>query len=366
MRSIQSLLKTYWAMIVVIITLLPAFSSCSNFSDKLTDALSGASKSMTLDGNSLYHQSEEIKLAVGSLEIAGEVEAPGLVALKNYYKREVYLKEALFDPDSGIVFTGAYRYRGYSLFDLLHPFVQQKKNMETFRPAIDLYLIVENDKGEKVSFSWSEVFHTTNPHQVLIATEVAPIKPYRREVDYPVGNTWKLVNAGDLFAFRTLENPVKITVLSFDEKEYTIVRDLQPMYSEAISVVSGQAFVGEMEIASDSTQWLKYHTSFYGMGMGNHGNKYFEGPRLIDVMPGGFDPFDANMNRHGLVCMAGIDGYRAIFSFSELFNRVDQVFPILAIPPDTLDGGYYRMFHPVDFYADRSVKSLAEMYFFMK
>ncbi len=349
---------------VIIFALLTIFSSCSYFSEKISDTLSGASKSISLNGNSLFHQSEEVKLAVGSLEIAGEVEAPGLVELKNYYKREVYLKEALFDEDSGMVFTGAFRYRGYSLFDLLHTFVQQKKNMETFRPVIDLYLVIENDMGEKVSFSWSEIFHTTNPHQVLIATEVAPIKPYRREVDYPVGTTWKLVNAGDLFAFRSLENPVKITVHSFDDKEYTIVRDLDPMYSGAIAVLADQVFVGEIGLTSDSTQWLKYHTSFYGMGMGYHGAKYFEGPKLLNMMPGSFDPFDAYWNRIGLVCMVGADGYRAVFSYSELFNRADQVFPILSIPTDTLDGGYYRMFHPIDFYADRSVKSLSEMYFF--
>ncbi|MFW5758861.1 MAG: hypothetical protein ACOCYO_09280 [Bacteroidota bacterium] len=59
-----------------------------------------------------------------------------------------------------------------------------------------------------------------------------------------------------------------------------------------------------------------------------------------------------------------MDSYRAIYSFSELFNRTDQVFPILAVPDDPMDGGFYRIFHPSEFYADRSVKSVKEMYLF--
>jgi hypothetical protein len=330
----------------------------------LPDALTGASKPMVLDGNSLFHQTETISLEVGELLIGGEVKHPGKVNLDDFYQREVMVKEAFYDHEKGIDFVGAYRYRGYSLFDLLHPFNYQKKNADEFKPAIDLYLVIENDQGKSVSFSWSEIFHTNIPHQVLIATEMAPIVPYRKDVDYPAGKSWRLVCGNDLFAYRMLDNPVRITVRSFDEKTYPIQRNLEQMHSPGISVVfeDGKSF--RLDQNRDSSVYKKYFSSFYGMGMGYHETKFFSGPLLNELLEDKISLFDADWISNGLICFAGLDGYRAIFSFSELFNRTDQVSPILAVPENPQDGGFYRIFHPAEFYADRSVKSVQEMYFF--
>ncbi|MFW6222463.1 MAG: hypothetical protein ACOC3T_02500, partial [Bacteroidota bacterium] len=261
-------------------------------------------------------------------------------------------------------FIGAYRYRGYSLFDLLHPFNQEKKNMEEFRPAIDLYVVVENDKGETVVFSWSEIFHTNNPHQVMIATDAAPIVPYRKEVDYGMSEKWKIVAASDLFAYRVLENPVKITVRSFDKKEYPIDREYDPLYSDGIDVVMNDEILRHIPAEENPENYTRYHSSFYGMGMGYHEAQYFQGPELSGLLKDTLEFFNPQWNRNGLVCFASVDGYRALYSYSELFNRTDQVFPILAVPDDPMDGGFYRIFHPSEFYADRSVKSVKEMYLF--
>lgn len=336
------------------------FMSCRH----LPDAATGASLPMAQNGNSLYHQTESTQLAVGSLSIAGEVKNPGEVNLDRFYRREVVVKEVRFDKEQGIEFIGAYRYKGYSLFDLLHPYNHQKKNKEAFPPVIDLFLTVENAAGEKVVFSWSEIFHVNNPHQVLIATEMAPIVPYKKEVDYPKANAWKLVAANDLFAYRMLENPVKITVESFDEKAYDIQKGMKPMYSERVQVVmqNGSDFVIDQN--TDALSYTKYYTGFYGMGMGYHPAKYFSGPQLVTFFEGKIDLFDAQLIAGTLVCFVGLDGYRTIYSYSELFNRTDQVAPILAVPDNPEDGGFYRIFHPSDFYADRSVKSLQEIYFF--
>ena len=330
------------------------------------DAITGATKPMALNGNSLFHQTEEVSLQAGELMVEGEVKEPGNVNLDNFYKREVMVKEALYDNETGINFIGAYRYRGYSLFDLLHPYSQQKKNKEAFPPAIDLYVVVENAAGESVVFSWSEIFHTNIPHQIMIATEMAPIVPHKKEVDYPTGNNWKIVCANDLFANRMLENPVKITVRTFDEKEYDIQKGLKPMYSSEINVVLEDGASFTINPITDTMLYRTYFSSFYGMGMGYHPAKYFRGPELTTMLAGQMDFFDAEKIRHGLVCFVGLDGYRTVFSFSELFNRTDQVSPILAIPEDPQDGGFYRIFHPAEFYADRSVKSVKEIYFFSK
>jgi hypothetical protein len=339
--------------------------SCNLLPDALADAISGATKAMSTYGNSMFHQTNEVSLKTGELKIEGEVKSPGTVNLDNHYKREVFIKEALYDETTDINFIGAYRYRGYSLFDLLHPFNLQKKNSETFRPAIDLYIVIENASGESVSFSWSEIFHTINPHQIIIATEVAPIVPYRKEVNYETGDTWKVMAANDLFAFRTLIDPTKITVHSFDKKEYAINRELDPLYSTEVKVYHHEELITTLFRTEETKDFVRYHSSFYGMGMGYHQVDFFQGPLLKNMLEEHIRLFDPLLTRLGLVCFAGIDGYRAVYSFSELFNRTDQVFPILAVPEDPQNGGYYRIFHPAEFYADRSVKSLAEIYMFM-
>jgi hypothetical protein len=353
--------KTISSLIVLLI-----FSSCNLLPETMADAISGATKMMASKGNSLFHQTDLISLEPGNLEVSGEVQEPGMVNLDNHYKREVFIKESIYDKENGINFIGAYRYKGYSLFDLLHPFIAQKKNAELFRPSIDLYIIIENDKAESVVFSWSEIFHTNNPHQIIIATEAAPIVPYRKEVDYQQATQWKVVAANDLFSYRILENPVKISVHSFSKKDYPINRDFKPMFSPGIQVVMHNDTLHTIQPDENPDNYTRYYSSFYGMGMGYHEAEYFQGPLLHKTLENKIDFFDPSWNRNGLVCFASVDGYRSIYSFSELFNRTDQVFPILAVPDNPQEGGYYRIFHPAEFYADRSVKSVKEMYFFME
>jgi hypothetical protein len=339
-------------------------TSCNILPDKLVDAISGSTLLFSKEGNSLFHQTDEVSLEPGELFIAGEVRQPGKVNLKSHYKREVIIKESLFDREKGIQFTGAYRYKGYSLFDLLHSFSLEKKNASLFKPEIDAYIIIENSEGDSVVFSWSEIYHTVNPHQIIIATGMAPIVPYRREVDYPTGKKWRVVSAGDLFAFRMLENPVRITVRSFDTKDYPINREIDPLYSPAVSVILKETELRSITPEHDDDAHLTYHTNFYGMGMGYHPVESFSGPSLLSMMNGTLDPFNAELNRHGLVCFVSLDGYRAIYSYSELFNRADQTAPLLAITETQHEGGHFRNFLPGDFYADRSVKALKEILIF--
>lgn len=349
---------------LVLLFAMGGFSGCDRISEKVADALTGASRFAGMDGNSMYHQSEAVRLSAGELIVEGEVKSPGKVSLRRQFRREVMVKEQVADPAGNVEFIGAYRYRGYSLFDLLHPFEYEKKNAEEFPPGTDLYIVIENDRGESVVFSWAEIFHVTTPHQVIVATEMAPVEPYKQEVSYPMGDTWRIVAAGDLFACRTLDNPTRITVRSFDEKDYVIDRDLEPMYSGSVSVLLDGDSLTNIVPGSEAADQRSYSTAFYGMGMGYRDKPAFEGPVLADLLKESVNLQDPSLNRHGLVAFVGADGYRAVLSFSELFNRFDQVAPILSVHDDPDDGGHYRFFYPPAFYADYTVKSLAEMYLF--
>jgi hypothetical protein len=337
-------------------------NSCGLLSDSY-DAITGATGMLTSEGNSPFHRSDEKSLETGSLEIAGEVADPGLVNLTDHYKREIIIKDARPAGGMDVRFKGAYRYRGYSLFDILHPFVIQKKNIEEFRPATDLYIIIENETGSKAVFSWSEIFHTNILHQVIIATEVAPVESYRQDGEFETCEKWMVVCGTDLFSYRTLENPVKIEIRSFDKKTYVVDRDMDTRHSPSITVIAGNDVTFTIS-KNEKADNISYYSIFYGMGMGYHSVSTFQGPPLDFFIGDKLHLFDEQWNNWGLVCFAGIDGYRAIYSFSELFNRADQVRPILAVSDNNPDDGYYRIFHPASFYADRSVKSLSEIFFF--
>ncbi len=345
----------------VVMLLLTSLGACQT----KTDGISGATETNYAGGNSLYHRTEETPLKVGEIFVDGEVQNPGKVDLSNFYQREVFSKQARFISADSVDFQGAYRFRGYSLFDLLNHFLVAKKNAEDFHPATDLYVVIENEQGQKVSFSWSEIFYTQQPHQVIIATHSAPIEPFRKELNYPTGTQWKVIAANDLYDFRTLENPIKISVKSFDKKDYLVNRKLENPVSPGFALI-----VNGREVATfDSTKVYpclqEYNSVFYGMGMGYHPIPNFRGVELPTVVHDFLSIDNKILMTNGLVCLSATDGYRAVVSFAELFNRADQVHPLWAIPPQDSGSGYFRFYQPSCFYADMSVRNLSEMYVFV-
>lgn len=335
-------------------------SSC----DILPDGISGASLQIARDGNSYYQQGEKKSMKSGDIKVVGEVEKEVSVDLKKIYKRSIVAKEFGKTPDGKGEFIGAYSYVGYSLHDILHPVKLKKKNSEIFRPNVDLYVEVENAKGEKVTFSWGELFFTHHPHQVLIAIEAAQVKPHKVETDYPVSATWRLIAANDFYNTRYLENPVKITVKSFDKKEYVVNRELDPLYaSDVVLSLPGMESVSLNEAALKGDP-LKYETVFYGMGMGYHPNDGFSGTSFNTLMQPYFNSLQEAHWKSGMVCFAAADGYRAVYSFSELFNSINPVHTMMVVQEENSVNGRFRVFHPGDFFADRSVKALNEVLFF--
>jgi len=328
------------------------------------DANTGATSEYDSNGMSYYHRTEETKLKPCQLYVEGEVKNPGKVDYVKYGKREVLFKQSKPNQSGEVEFVGAYRYRGYSLFDLLNPFIIEKKNAEEFIPNTDLYIIVENDKGDRVAFSWAEIFLGHQMHQVIIATEQASIEPYKKEVSYPKGSVWKVVASTDLYSYRELENPTKITIKSFDKKHYPIDRKPEDPYSPTVNLVFDNELKSTVGANVEQYPHLKYASIFYGMGMGDHGSPYFEGPMLRPMVEKFFEPDTQGWMRSGLAFVVGKDGFRNVFSVSELFNRVDQVEPILSIPPDRVKSGHFRLYHPAAFFADFSVRNLAEINFF--
>jgi hypothetical protein len=87
----------------------------------------------------------------------------------------------------------------------------------------------------------------------------------------------------------------------------------------------------------------------------------YDGYSLFDILIKYYPVSRENM-RSGIMCIAGIDGYRCAVSYSELFNRNDQQ-EILLISTDlNEEGGRFRIFTAADFFSDRAIKSVSEIH----
>jgi hypothetical protein len=272
--------------------------------------------------------------------------------------RSIIIKEALTSGDTN-KFTGAYRYDGYSLYDILNHVVLQKKNAEEFPPIIDLYVKVENDQGESVVFSWGEIYYPVHRHEILIATQVARIVPSKTKDLWPLPTNIKIVAGHDLITERNISNPVKITVLSANVS-YRIIKDIKPLFSSTILINKGDQQVDKIVAKPGTVQRVKYETIFYGRGRGIHSTTPFSGALLKEKLKP-FFPVSQQSLRNGILVFAAVDGYRCVYSYSEIFNRNDQAEVLFIDDLQNQDGGAYRLFPAADFFSDRAVKALAEI-----
>jgi hypothetical protein len=309
--------------------------------------------------NNFYDNSEMYSLPVRDLYIEGEVSNPGKVDFSELPVHSVIVKETLLDSAGGDRFVGAYRYDGYSLFDILDKRILKKANSDEFRPIIDIYIEVENAAGEKVVFSWGEIYYPNNLNKIIIAGRVARIVPSKTKQLWPLPDKSKIVAAGDLITERNISDPVKITVRSVN-KSFPVVQGMSPMYSSDF-----QLFENDKQLAiiapDPEIGKVTFNTIFYGRGKGIHSTSPFTGLFLKDVLEKYYPVTGKNL-KTGILCIAGKDGYRCAVSYSELFNRNDQQeFLLIKSDPDE-DGGLFRVFAAGDFFSDRAIKSVSGIY----
>jgi hypothetical protein len=309
--------------------------------------------------NDFYDDAETYQLkGKTTIEVSGEIANPGTVDLTLLEKRSLIVKEALLSGDSNR-FVGAYRYDGYSLHDILDPFVLQKKNKEEFPPIIDLYVEVQDDKGNSVIFSWGEIYYPIHQNEIIIATSVARIVPSKTKDLWPLPESVKLVAAEDLLTERNISNPVRIIVHSASVS-YPVNREINPLYSEQISLLEGNSTIGEITKVPPGLSKITYESIFYGRGRGIHSTTPFHGYQLGEVLQSYFH-VSADLIKTGYFVVVSVDGYRSVYTFSEIFNRNDQAEVLLVHDPGNKDGGAFRLFPAADFFSDRAVKAVSEI-----
>lgn len=320
------------------------------------------SQQVSAQTNDFYDDAETHKLTVPAITLAGEIGNPGTIDLSSLPMHSVVVKETLLEGEKDH-FVGAYRYDGYSLYDILNLVVLQKKNKEQFPPIIDLYVEVENDRHEKVVFSWGEIYYPIHRHEIIVATQVARIVPSKTKDLWTLPTESRLVVASDLLTNRNISNPAKITIRSYGG-DFVINKGMKPMYAESYSITSMGKKVKEISKLSDKFTSYTYPSVFYGRGTGIHGTTPFEGVLLKQVIMDLVKLSPENLQK-GLMIIAAKDGYHAVFTFSEVMNRNDQAEFLVVPTPLNEDGGAFKIYPSADFFSDRAIKSVESIQFLL-
>lgn len=309
--------------------------------------------------NDFYDDAETFNLKGQTLiQVSGEIGNPGTIDITKLPQRSLIIKEALAQGDTN-KFIGAYRYDGYALDDILNNIILKKKNEADFPPIIDLYVKVENDRGESVILSWGELYYPVHRHEIIIATKVARIVPSKTKDLWPLPEETKLIVGSDLLTERNISNPVKITVYSA-AASYRVDRNLTPLFSPGINIFKGDKLMEELVKSPGNALEAQYETIFYGRGRGIHSTTPFNGVLLKDVLKPFYITDRKNLQK-GLFIIASVDGYRCVYTFSEILNRNDQSEVLLIEEQQNKDGGAFRIFPAADFFSDRAVKAVSEI-----
>jgi hypothetical protein len=237
----------------------------------------------------------------------------------------------------------------------------QKKNANEFPPIIDLYVEVSNDKGEKVVFSWGEIYYPNNLHNIIISNAVMRIVPSKTKDLWPLPETSKIIVSSDLLTERNISNPSKIIIRSANAS-FIVQKGLSPMYAESFKLLAEDGKEIVIKEVPKQLNKITYNTIFYGRGRGIHSTTPFAGYELKHVLAPYYKLSTENIQR-GLFVVAGLDGYRVVLTYAELFNRNDQAEFLLLSDKNDKDGGCFRVFPAADFFSDRAVKSLSEIRF---
>ncbi len=315
----------------------------------------------TIDStNDFYDNAKTHELALQPVKVKGEIDNPGMVDFSKLPIRSVIVKETLLS-DGGDQFVGAYRYDGYALYDILNHIKLNKKNKEEFNPIIDLYVQIENNLGEKVNISWGEIYYPNHLQEIIIATRVMRIVPSKTNELWPLPEQSKLVVATDLITERNISNPIKITVKSYP-KSFKTVKGLKPLYSPKMDIYKENKLVETLTKNPTNLPKEKFHTIFYGRGRGIHSTQPFTGVMLKNVLGEHVERNKKNI-QEGIFLVAAKDGYRGVFTYSEVMNRNDQSEILLVCHPNVKDDGIFRLFPACDFFSDRAIKGITEIYF---
>ncbi len=310
--------------------------------------------------NNFYDNAETYFLQTFNLEVTGEITNPGKVDFSILPLHTIIVKETILNGDKD-TFIGAYRYDGYSLYDILNECHLDKINANIFSPIIDLFVEIENNKGEKVIISWGEIFYPNHLHEIIIATKVMRIVSSKTNDLWELPIESKVVVSSDLITERNISRPTKITIKSYN-KDLKVEKGKKPLYSPKINIYIENKIVETLFKNPIDIPEQSLHTIFYGRGRGIHSTQAFTGVSLKNFFNGKIKRTQKAL-REGIFVIVADDGYRCVFTYSELCNRNDQAEVLLVCRPELKHNGIFRVFPSCDFFSDRAIKGINAIFY---
>jgi len=302
------------------------------------------------------------------LSITGLVKQPLDLTVEDLERCQsirVQLNEVM--EDGG--YKGVFYYRGVPLRTLLELASIEKKETE-FSKNVDLAILVRNRQGKQIALSWGEVFYR-NPGGIIVATSATPIMPHKdckrchnpedykprlnqlhRKIGFP-----KLVVSSDTYADRSLEEITSIEVLDLRPK--MPVKKLKKLFSHEFTITGAvRKAVTFNDLSPYPRRVMKI--KHLGEGKGYHGIDKVEGVYFKTILDkAGIVP---DLNK--VVLISAPDGYRALFSYGEIFLNPAGERMIIAdrINGQPIEkGGKFVLVQPGDLMADRHVKSIEKI-----
>ncbi|HDZ40500.1 MAG TPA: hypothetical protein ENH59_02305 [Bacteroidetes bacterium] len=305
--------------------------------------------------NDPYDNERAVKLDGKMPCVSGEILNPGQACVEKLQSRTVMVKE--FFParvNSAPEFRGAFQYTGYSLSDIVKDYVVSKYNKSEFGLNTDVFVVVENDRGDKAVFSWGELFYTQDNHDIILATHVRPVFPSASDDKWPLPEKIRLIASNDYITVRNIDRPSKIIIRSFPES-FPGSKGLRPLFSPTIEIKGQGAKTTIINAAETGRDIIISHDLvFFGMHKGLKGPCNYTGVPLSGVLKQKFKFSNTDLAR-GMIAIGAKDAYRVVFTLSEILNRTDMAEVLLLDEPDNEDGRF--IVHPgADFFADRHLK----------
>ncbi|MDD2289471.1 MAG: hypothetical protein PHT64_02705 [Bacteroidales bacterium] len=324
------------------------------------DAVSGSTLVWNSGSNNYFNREAYTTLqGPKKIFIDGEVEQPAEVKLSRFPLRTVTVKEATWcrEGDS-IAFLGTFRYDGYALCDILSSLRVDKASKEDLWPPIDLYIEVRNQAGDLAVFSWGEIFYPANMYGIVIAKRVTRVIPGKTGELWNLPTTTKLVSETDLVSVRNIKNPTHITIRSL-RGNYVVNRDPLVLENDPGRIAIQTSLQDTLAVITrpdSDLPVISYPVFFYGNSTGYKGVREFSGQMLSRIIHPWFPPDDYNTVQTGMLSIAGVDGFRAAFSLSEVVNRNDHREILLM-----QKGKSFSLYTAPDAFADRCIKGLSEI-----
>ncbi|NLA15166.1 MAG: hypothetical protein GX877_01335 [Bacteroidales bacterium] len=324
------------------------------------DAVSGSTLVWNSGSNNYFNREAYTTLpGPKRLVIDGEVEKVTEVKLSKFPLRTVIAKEAVYcEEGDSIAFLGAFRYEGYALCDILSALKVDKESKEDLWPPIDLFIEVRNDSGDIAVFSWGEIYYTANMYSIVIAKRVTRVIPGKTGELWDLPTEMKLIAATDLLSVRNIPSPTHITIRSL-KGNYIVNRAPEVLENDpgrlAIQT-SLEDTVALITALPEDLPVITYPVLFYGNSTGYKGMREYSGIMLSRVLAPWFPANDYKTAQTGMLSIAGVDGFRAAFSVSEVVNRNDHREILLR-----RQGKSFSIYTACDAFADRSIKGLSEI-----